>query len=135
MIHPRELRYLAVVVAGYCVDFGASFSAFKLLGLPLTVAACVGFALAVAFNYLAHEFWTFAGERRGGYGARFGKFVGVALLTLAVRVGVIFVLEPFAASDLAHAALLVGAAGVSLGVNYVLTRFAVFGARDVEPMA
>ncbi|WP_127090651.1 GtrA family protein [Aquabacter cavernae] len=135
MLGSRELRYLAVVVAGYGVDFGVSFSAFKLLGLPLPAAACVGFALAVAFNYLAHEFWTFAGTRRTGYGARFGKFIGVALFTLLVRVGVIFALDPFASSDMAHAALLVGAAGVSLGVNYVLTRFAVFGGRDMEPMA
>ncbi|MEW6123316.1 MAG: GtrA family protein [Pseudomonadota bacterium] len=132
MIRARELRYLAVVVAGYCVDFGVSFGAFKLMGLPLPVAACVGFSLAVVFNYLAHEFWTFAGERRSGYGARFGKFIGVALFTLAVRVGVIFLLDPYAASDLAHAALLVGAAGVSLAVNYVLTRFAVFGTPDAE---
>lgn len=126
MISVRELRYLCVVVAGYGLDFCGSFAAFKLLGLPLPLAACIGFALGVVFNYLAHEFWTFGGSRGSGYGTRFGKFIAVALFTLGVRVAVIFLLDPLAGSDLAHAAILVGAAGVSLGINYALTRFAVF---------
>lgn len=127
MIRRREFRYLCVVVAGYGLDFCGSFAAFKLLGLALPVAASLGFALGVVFNYLAHEFWTFAEVRDRSYGTRFGKFLAVALFTLCVRVGVIFLLDPFAGSDLAHAALLVASAGVSLGVNYTLTRFAVFG--------
>ncbi len=127
---PRELRYLAVVVAGYAVDFGVSFATFKLFNISLVVAACVGFSLAVVFNYLAHEFWTFAGERRTGYGARFAKFVGVALFTLVVRAGVIWLFTAWATTDMTRAGLLVGAAGFSLAVNYVLTRFAVFGAAE-----
>lgn len=126
MISARELRYLCVVVAGYGLDFSGSFAAFKLLGVPLTLAACMGFALGVIFNYLAHEFWTFAGARDRSYGSRFGKFLAVALFTLGIRVAVIYLLDPFAGSDLAHAALLVAAAGMSLFVNYALTRFAVF---------
>jgi putative flippase GtrA len=126
---PREVRYFAVVVLGYSVDFAASFSVFKLLHISLEAAACIGFVLGVIFNYLAHEFWTFAGERHTGYIWRFGKFVGVSLFILALRVAVIWLIEPYAASDLAHAAALIGAAALSLVVNYLLTLFAVFGGR------
>jgi putative flippase GtrA len=75
---PREVRYLAVVVFGYSVDFAASFSVFKLLHISLAAAACIGFVLGVILNYLAHEFWTFAGERHTGYIRRFGKLAGVS---------------------------------------------------------
>jgi putative flippase GtrA len=50
----------------------------------------------VIFNYLAHECWTFAGERHAGYIWRFGKFVWVSLFILALRVAVICLIEPYA---------------------------------------
>ncbi|TCT06180.1 GtrA family protein [Aquabacter spiritensis] len=129
---PRDLRFLIVVVAGYGLDFAASFAAFKLLGLPLVAAAALGFSLAVIATYLAHAVWTFADRREGGDGTRFVKYIGAALVGLAVRSLFIWSLARFATSDLEHAAVLVGAAGFSLCVNYVLTRFAVFGAKPVS---
>jgi len=123
---PTELRYLVVIVGGYAVDFAVSIVAFKLLGLGLVTAAVLGFTMALVANYLAHEFWTFAGRRSAGYLARFGKYVSAAMGTLLIRAVVVYLLEPFAWSDFSRVAVLAAAAGVSLIFNYLLIRFAVF---------
>lgn len=125
-----ELRYLVVVVMGYAIDFGLAIAAFKIFDVPLLPAAVIGFTLALTANYLALEFWAFGSRAIStGYLLRFGKYVGASLFTLLFRAAAIFLLEPFAWSDLSRIAVLVIAAGASLVVNYILVRFGVFRGR------
>ena len=122
----NALRYLVVTIAGYAIDFGISIATFKLFGLPLTVAAAIGFFVAATANYASHEIWTFSRVRDTNYHLRLTKYIAVSLVTLAVRTSFIFVVEPFAWSDLSRVALLMAAAGLSLIANYLLSRFFVF---------
>ena len=48
-------RFLAVAVAGLILDLAVAWSAARYLGLPLWLAAALGFAVAAAMNYALHE--------------------------------------------------------------------------------
>lgn len=128
--HSQALRYGIVVVGGYILDFGVSIAALRFFGFGLVAAACIGFGVAVIANYLAHEFWTFRTGSRPGRTGRLAKYIGVALATLAARAVCIHFLEPLALSDPSRIAVLVVAAGASLALNYILTKFFVFVRRN-----
>ena len=61
----EAVRFFAVAVAGLVLDMAVAWSAARLLGLPLWLAAATGFAVAATMNYVLHELWTFRhGARR-----------------------------------------------------------------------
>lgn len=119
------VRFGLVAVAGLVVDLAAGWSLATYAGLPLALAAFVGFCTGAAFNYLLHERWTFGS---GAVSARRGSLYALALLaTVAARVGTVTLLEATAlpaAADRLPVLLL--ATGVSFLVNYGLSRYLVF---------
>ena len=121
----EALRFLMVSAAGVVLDLAISFSTAELFGLPLWIAAAIGFLVAAAANYVAHELWTF---RSGAYqlSARRGvQYVGVSALTLLSRLVVVAWLSSWIERDYALAILICGA-GVSFFVNFTISKFLVF---------
>ena len=96
----EALRFFAVSVAGLVLDLAVAWSAARLFGLPLWLAAATGFAVAAAMNYALHELWTFrAGARQlsAGRALRYGAALAA---TLAGRVAAVALLEPLMVGEL-----------------------------------
>lgn len=117
------LRFFAVTVLGLTLDLAIAFALHTYAGVPLWLAAATGFTLAAAANYIIHQTWSF---RTGPLSARRAAlYGGVALVTLAVRVGIVALLERVL-PDAWPLAILVAGAGGSFGVNFALSKWVVF---------
>ncbi len=124
LAHPI-IRFGIVAVLGLAVDLGTAWL-MTILGLPLPLAAAVGFVVAALVNYVVHERWTF---RTGASlsAARGGRYLAVLATTLGVRVAVVALLEAMAFPKPEQRVLpLLLAVGVSFFVNYALSRRLVF---------
>jgi putative flippase GtrA len=119
------LRFFAVTVLGVVIDLAIAFALHTGLGVPLWIAAAIGFTLAASLNYVIHQTWSF---RSGPLSLkRAGAYALVALATLAVRVGIVAQLDRVLAGDYPLAILICGAGG-SFVVNFVLSKWIVFAA-------
>lgn len=117
------LRFFAVTVLGVVVDLAIAFALHTWLGVPLWLAAAIGFTLAACANYIIHQTWSF---RSGPLSLRrAGLYALVALVTLAVRVGVVAQLDRVLEGAWPLAILIAGAGG-SFVVNFALSKFVVF---------
>lgn len=127
------LRFGLVAVAGLVLDIALSWSLAVLAGLPLTLAAAVGFCAAAAMNYLLHEFWTFRhGAPRPSLG-RAMRYLGALGATLAVRLVAVALLARILGTEGRELAILLAATGLSFLANYLVSKFLVFrpaAARD-----
>jgi len=118
-------RYFAVALAGLALDLAVAWGAARLMGLPLWLAATAGFAVAAALNYALHELWTFRdGARQISAGRALRYATGLAV-TLAARVAAVAVLAALLGDDRVLTILVV-AAGVSFGVNFLISKHFVF---------
>jgi putative flippase GtrA len=122
-------RFFVVTVLGVMIDLAIAFALHAYAGVPLWLAAAIGFGIAAAANYVIHQTWSFRSgplslKRAGLYGL-------VALATLAVRVGIVALLDRLAAGAWPLAILICGAGG-SFFVNFVLSKFVVFAERSPE---
>lgn len=119
------LRFFAVTVLGVVLDLAIAFALHQWAAVPLWLAAAIGFAVAAGANYVIHQTWSF----RSGPPSlrRAGLYALVALITLAVRVAIVAVLELAVAGAWPLAILIFGAGG-SFIVNFLLSKFVVFAA-------
>lgn len=117
------LRFFAVTVLGVILDLAIAFALHQWAGVPLWLAAAIGFGIAAGANYVIHQTWSF---RSGPLSARRAAlYAGVALVTLAVRVGIVALLDR-ALPGAWPLAILVAGAGGSFCVNFVLSKWVVF---------
>lgn len=117
------VRFFAVTVLGVILDLAIAFALHHWAGVPLWLAAASGFAVAASANYVIHQTWSF---RTGSLSAkRATLYAGVALVTLAVRVGIVALLDR-ALPGAWPLAILVAGAGGSFCVNFVLSKWVVF---------
>ncbi len=119
------MRFFAVTVLGVILDLAIAFGLHQWAGVPLWLAAAIGFTLAAGANYVIHQTWSF---RSGPITLkRAGLYALVALVTLAVRVAIVAALERAVAGAWPLAILICGAGG-SFVVNFLLSKFVVFAA-------
>jgi putative flippase GtrA len=117
------VRFFAVTVLGVVIDLAIAFALHQWAGVPLWLAAAMGFTLAAGANYVIHQTWSF---RAGPLSARRAALYGaVALATLTVRVGIVALLER-ALPEAWPLAILVAGAGGSFCVNFALSKWVVF---------
>ena len=125
----ESFRFLIVSVIGLFVDLSTAL-VLSLLGLNLFLAATIGFCLAVFVNFHLHGRWTFRGVVKRSP-RRLMQFFLTSVVTLIVR---LLTLEALIAADLPtlfyrNAELLLLATGVSLLVNFTLSKYLVFRVR------
>lgn len=119
------VRFGIAAVLGLAFDLGTAWL-MTIFGLPLPLAAAIGFVVAALVNYVVHERWTF---RTGASlsAARGGRYLAVLAATLCVRVAVVALLETMVFPEPEQRGLpLLLAVGVSFFVNYALSRRLVF---------
>ena len=119
------LRFLLVTVLGVVLDIAIAYALHELAGVPLALAALVGFVCAASANYVLHQLWSFqSGVRKLSIG-RAGKYAAVAGITLLARVAVVAVLAAYLEGQFALLILICGA-GVSFFANFTLSKLFVF---------
>lgn len=120
-------RFTGVGVLGLAVDLGAAWVLTTQGGVPLLLAAGLGFVLGATVNYVAHELWTFAEAGRTLSLARWASYLlgmgAILVVRLVALAGLGAMVGSRAGSDLA---LLLGATALSFVANYLLSRFVVF---------
>lgn len=126
------LRFLTVTVLGVVIDLAIAFGLHTGLGVPLWLAAAIGFMLAASANYVIHQTWSFQTGPRTLSARRAGLYALVALATLAVRVAIVALLDRALAGAYPLAILMAGAGG-SFFVNFALSKFVVFAAEPETP--
>lgn len=119
------LRFLVIAVAGVVLDLAISFMMVELFGVPLLIAAAVGFILAAIVNYIAHELWTFRGGERRMSAARSLQYVGASLVGLLSRLLAVALLSSWFVSA-PYMIILIAAASVSLVINFTISKFWIF---------
>lgn len=120
-----------VSVAGVVLDLAIAYGVATLLGLPLWVAATIGFLVAATVNYVAHELWTFRDGARALSAHRGAQYICVCALVLLSRLAVVAWLSILIDRDYALLILICGA-GVSLVVNFTVSKFLVFTKGPVQ---
>ena len=125
------VRFFTVTVLGVIIDIALAYALATQLGVPLWLAATIGFVTAASCNYVAHQLWSFRTGPRALSAVRAAKYAGAALATLAVRVAVVALLDRALGGDPALLILICGA-GVSFFVNFGLSKFLVFADRAQE---
>ncbi|MEM7779316.1 MAG: GtrA family protein [Pseudomonadota bacterium] len=126
----KELgRFFLATVLGVVLDIAIAFALHVLLGVPLWLAAAIGFTIAASVNYIVHQTWSFQTGSRSLSLGRAAQYGLVALATLLVRITVVAILARALASVDHHATpllILVCGAGASFFVNFLLSKFVVF---------
>ncbi|PCD75782.1 GtrA family protein [Pseudothioclava arenosa] len=124
-------RFFIVTLAGLGVDLATSWLVLHLFAPPLALAAAIGFLAGAGFNYLLHEIWTFGGGAGRLSGRRFGKYLAVLGIVLVGRLAAVAALSRLALLAEYPMAILVLASGVSMLLNFALSRGLVFTAPRV----
>lgn len=126
------LRFATVLAAGLVIDLFTGWSLNHFASVPLWQAAIVGFSFGAAFNYVAHEFWTFRNSPSGVSAVRGGLYLLANVVTLGVRVAVVKLLSMFDMFNDKPLAVLLVAVAASFVVNYQLSAALIFRARSVS---
>lgn len=128
------IRFFAVTVMGVVIDIAIAWALHTYAGVPLWLAASVGFVLAASGNYVLHQTWSFQNGSRRLSLSRGAKYGLVALLTLLARVATVAALER-AWEGGWPLLILIGGAGVSFFVNFSLSKLFVFAEAAPEGSA
>lgn len=130
-------RFASFVLAsgiGLVADIALALVLHEALALPLWLAAAVSFAVVACLNYLMFELWIFRAPGAGLSALRFGGVLLASAVAGAARVGAVLALQwpagvVFGTGRLGDTLVLIGAAGVSVVVNFAVNRSVVFSGR------
>lgn len=89
----KFLRFGLVGLSGVVVDFGITWACKEKLRLHKYLANSLGFCTATITNYLLNKYWTFRVMGNQGMLLEFSKFLGFALVGLAINNLVLFLLH------------------------------------------
>ena len=119
------IRFFLISVGGVVVDIAIAYAITTMLGIPLWIAAAVGFSVAACGNYILNEVWTFRRETSRLSCKRALYYLITSCVTLSSRLVVVAGLSAWISLD--HALLiLIGGAAVSFFVNYTISKFLIF---------
>lgn len=124
-------QFVLVSGVGFLVDIAIALLLRNVLGLPLWLAAAISFYAVACLNYLAFEYWVFRREGRALSMRRLLGVLGASSVAAVSRIATILALTPLALAQIAEPiardiALLVAGAGISILVNFCVTKWLVF---------
>lgn len=122
---PEIVRFLFVSSAGLLLDLAIAWGAARFFGAPLSLAAAIGFIVAAVLNYSLHELWTFRDGERRLSASRASRYAAALAVTLATRVATVALVARIVGEEKVLSVIVVGA-GVSVGVNFLISKWLVF---------
>jgi putative flippase GtrA len=90
----RFLKFMAVGVIGAVVDFGVMNLLTRLAAMPLVPAGTISFVCAVISNFTWNRYWTYPDSRSRPIWRQLAMFFIVNAAGVAIRVPILWVLEP-----------------------------------------
>jgi putative flippase GtrA len=124
----RILKFGTVGVLNTLIDLGVSNLLF-LLGVNIYVATSISFLASATNSYFLNRAWTFKDHQVENSWTKYGQFVFVATTGLIINYVMIYIGTRVLNVDneLVKAnIILLSRIAVSMGWNYLLTRFVVF---------
>lgn len=110
-IGPQGARYIVVGVLAFCVDFGVTWLAIKVL--PLLAANTIGFIVANVFNFLLAHGWVFGARfERKRFVTAYAAVLTVSLVGLLVNNAVVWILVGVAGMGLLPGKIIATLAGL-----------------------
>lgn len=123
----QAIRFLLTSVAGLLLDFTVALLLLSAFGLPLLLAAALGFVAGLFFNYVIHGIWTFGSSGSVHSRRRIVAYLGATAAALLVRLLTLALLQNLPLTSVAHpGVLLIVSAGVSFMVSFALLRLFVY---------
>lgn len=119
------VRFFVVALGGLVLDLAVAYTLAQSFGVPLWIAAAIGFVVAAVANYTAHELWTFRHDESQLTVKRAAHYLGSSLAALLTRILVVAVLSALIGTTHALIILIIGA-GVSFFVNFAISKMFVF---------
>jgi putative flippase GtrA len=90
----RFLRFLIVGTLGAIIDFSVMNLLSHKLNLELVVAGSISFICAIISNFIWNRFWTYPDSRSRPIIGQLGMFFVVNLAGAAIRIPILYFLEP-----------------------------------------
>lgn len=132
LLHGKDgkqfLRFCAIGVLNTAVDY-AVFSIVSLFSGNIYLAQTCGYAAGVLNSYTLNRRWTFSTEK-GFFSRELTRFIVVNLISYAASLGALWLLADVLGINKYFAKILL--IGVTLVINYALSRVWVFGDRNGE---
>jgi putative flippase GtrA len=122
----ETVRYLIVGVLTTLVDMGVFALATGVMDMPVNAGNIISIIVAILFAYIANKLVVFRArspDRRGLF-LEFAKFIGARLITMALEVGVVWLIAGAAGGD-KYAAKAIALVLVIIS-NYILSKLIVF---------
>ncbi len=126
LLKSELVRFGLVAVLGLVVDILIAWSLAAIAGVPLVLAAAIGFAAGAGSNYVCHEFWTFHDGARQLSVRRAALYAATLGFTLATRLIMVLILEQLLTGAGQEIITLVLATAVSFCVSYLTGKLLVF---------
>jgi putative flippase GtrA len=90
----RFLKFIAVGAIGFLIDFGLVNLLSHFLNMWLVLAGTISFTCAVVSNFIWNRYWTYPDSRSRPIGHQLVMFFVVNVAGLAIRVPILWLLEP-----------------------------------------
>lgn len=90
----RFLRFAVVGVIGAVVDFGLANLLTRAFHVPLVIAGAISFVAAILSNFIWNRFWTYPDSRSKPVARQLVQFGVISVMGLAIRVPLLYFLEP-----------------------------------------
>ncbi|MDR1417166.1 MAG: GtrA family protein [Prevotellaceae bacterium] len=84
------IKFCVVGGSGVAVDFAVTYVCKEQLKINKYLANALGFVTAASSNYILNRLWTF--HSHNNIPAEYAKFIGIALVGLAINSAVIYLL-------------------------------------------
>ena len=90
----RFLRFAVVGVIGAGVDFGLANLLTRAFHIPLVIAGAISFVAAILSNFIWNRYWTYPDSRSKPVSRQLVQFAIISVMGLAIRVPLLYFLEP-----------------------------------------
>jgi putative flippase GtrA len=90
----RFFRFAVVGTIGAVIDFGLANLLTRAFHFPLVLAGTISFIAAILSNFTWNRYWTYPDSRTKPIGHQLVQFAIISVMGLAIRVPLLYFLEP-----------------------------------------
>lgn len=116
----RFLKFIVVGAIGFVIDFGLVNLLSHFLGMWLVLAGTISFICAVISNFIWNRYWTYPDSRSRPLAHQLVMFFLVNVAGLAIRVPILWFLEPPLRVFFTHVAWKIPFTPAALARNFTL---------------
>lgn len=124
ILDATTLKFIAVGAGGFCVNASSLLLLHGILKVALIPAQIFSSELAIIFNFLLHDNWTYRKSKHASFKKRFWEFQASSWVGAAITLAVLELLAGVFGVPYMIGLLFGG--GVAMVWNYLWTRFLIW---------